>query len=230
MTSETQTDLVVFDLDGTLVELDFTGEGMETVRSDLQEVFEPVGIEREFKPLLTELDEALTELRGTEAKDVFERVSQAAFDAITEMERDAASRLDVYESALTVYEEAVESGATVAIATNNTRGAAEMAIADAGLSEPDLLVALDDVGRPKPNADMLETVLKRSTVTQSKMVMIGDRRSDAVSALRACEGREVTPFTVLIDTDESEEPDDTIDHVVSSVSGVLSVLTLPSAD
>lgn len=228
MTGESSAQLVVFDLDGTLVELDFTGKGMETVRRDLQEVFDPVGIDRDFKPLLTELDEALVELQQTAEAGVVEEVSRAAFDAITEMELDAASRLHVYESASWIYREVIESDATVAIATNNTRGAAEKVIADAEFPGPDLLVALDDVGRPKPNADMLEAVLKRSEVAPSKMAMIGDRRSDALSARRACEGRRVTLVTILIDSDGEEEPGDTVDHVVTSVSDALSVLTFPS--
>jgi HAD superfamily hydrolase (TIGR01549 family) len=223
--SETPIDLVVFDLDGTLVQLDFTGEGMKTVRADLRGIFAEVGINQEFRPLLTTLEEALDTLAESTDTDTAERIQQRAFQCIAAMERDAVSRQHVYDTAQPVLERVVASDSTFAVATNNTREAATRSIADAGFPEPDYLVAVDDVFRPKPNPDMITELLDRIDSKPETLAMIGDRQSDAKSALSACKEPGIRLTTVLIErTDTEQQNHDDIDHVVSSLERVVDIL------
>jgi len=225
--SETPVDLVVFDLDGTLVQFDFTAEGMERVRNALQDVFDEVGIEREFKPLLTELEDALDDVSRSTDTSTAARIRRRAFQQISEMELDAVSRQYVYKGSQPVLEEVASSDATLAVATNNTRDAALRSLEDAGLPEPDYLVAVDDIGRPKPARDMIERLFSRCDSTPDAMVMVGDRPSDATSASRACSGTETDAVTVLLQRDEPGAADhSSIDHTITSLSDLLDVIRL----
>lgn len=214
MTTKQPVDVIVFDLDGTLVKLDFTGEGMENVRRNLRNVFGEVGINRDFKPLLTDLEEALTELSTTVEADTVDRIQTKAFEVIEAMERDAVARQDVYDGAREHLETIAASDAQLAVATNNTRGAAQSAIENAGFPQPDVLVAVDDVGRPKPHPDMLEMVANQCDSIPESIVMIGDRESDAQSAYEAFENTNISITTILINNDSTGE---VVDHTVPSI-------------
>lgn len=225
--SETPVDLVVFDLDGTLVQFDFTAEGMERVRNALQAVFGEVGIEREFRPLLTELEDALDDVSRTTDTSTTNRIRRRAFQQVSEMELDAVSRQQVYEAAHPVLKEVSSSDATLAIATNNTRDAALRSLEDADLPEPDYLVAVDDIGRPKPAQDMIDKLFSRCDSKPDRMVMIGDRPSDAASASRACSGTETDSITLLLRRDEPEPADHSaVDYTISSLSELTDIVRL----
>lgn len=212
-----QPDLIVFDLDGTLVKLDFTGERMEDARRNLQNVFDKVDINQEFKPLLTDLEKALRELSATVEAETANHVQTKAFEVIEALERDAVARQSVCDGAREQLETVAASDAQLAIATNNTRGAAKSAIESAGFAHPDILVALDDAERPKPHPDMLEMVADECGSTPESIVMIGDRESDARSAYEAFEQRNIHLTTVLINNNSTDR---VVDYTMSSITDV----------
>lgn len=212
-------DIIVFDLDGTLVQLDFTGKGMRTVRSNLQGVFKEVGIERDFKPLLSDLTSALEEVSERADEGTARRIHNTAFHQVTAMECDAVSRQHIYEDAATALKQVAASDTTLAIATNNTREAAEAAIDAADFPDPDHLVAVDDVGKPKPDPAMINTLVERLDSQPTSLGMVGDRQSDAESAVMACKGTEITSHTVLVRRDsQSTENPGMVDHTVTSLT------------
>lgn len=214
-------DILVFDLDGTLVQLDFTKDGMEKVRADLQNVFSEAGISRDFKPLLVELEETLNELSAQLEQDVVDELRRRAFEKIATMERDAVSRQHVYPAAKPLLEELNRSTTQVAIATNNTRAAAIESIRMASFPEPDYLVALDDVGKPKPNPDMIELLFENFDQSPECIGMVGDRLSDAKSMHHACEDRGATATTILLDRENKEDQNVTIvDYSIGSLAEI----------
>lgn len=224
-------DLVVFDLDGTLVQLDFTGEGMRQVRSNLQAVFTEVDVNREFKPLLVDLERAFDEVSHKTNADTAEQIRQRAFEQVASMECDAVSRQKVYEEASSAMERVGASGATLAVATNNTRRAAIESLSAAKLPNPDEIVAIDDIGRPKPNPKMIEVLLDQVDPTPTEFAIIGDRRSDAESARQACEGTDISAQTVLLDRDgDIEVASSDIDYTVTSLVEALNVLSIKGSE
>jgi HAD superfamily hydrolase (TIGR01549 family) len=224
-------DLVIFDLDGTLVEMDFTGEGMRTVRSNLQSVFERVDIDREFEPLLVDLEDALETASDTVEDETAAQIREDAFQQVAEMERDAVSRQDEFDDANGVLEQVAASESTLAVATNNTREAARAAIDAANFPEPAHLVAVDDVGHPKPNPAMIDALLERLDDSPTSVAIVGDRESDAESVCRSCEGTETIVHTVLVDrTGVDDEDAPLIDHTVTSLTEALERLPIESEE
>lgn len=221
-------DLVIFDLDGTLVQLDFTAEGMRSVRSNLQPLFAEVGVERKFKPLLVDLTDALEAVSETADENTAARVRDDAFQQVEAMERDAVSRQHVYKDANTVFEQVAASDATLAIATNNTREAAKISIDAAGFPEPDYLVAVDDISRPKPDPAMIDALLDRLNSSPSSMVMIGDKKTDAQSAYQASADTETTVATILVNRDGEKQDSTLVDHNIVSLTEVFEVLSINS--
>lgn len=220
-------DILVFDLDGTLVQLDFTKNGMKTVRAGLQDVFSAAGVEREFKPLLVELEETLDELSTQLEEDTVDDLRQRAFEQIATMERDAVSRQHVYTDAKPLLEQLAPSTTQVAVATNNTRAAATDSIRMAGFPEPDYLVALDDVGKPKPNPDMIELLFDKFDQSPQTIGMVGDRLSDAESMYNACEDKDITVETFLLDRNsEQEQSSPSVDHTIESLSDILEIMSV----
>lgn len=219
-------DVIVFDLDGTLVQLDFTGEGMQTVRSNLQDVFAQFGIECEFRPLLVDLTSALEAVAKRTDKETTQRVRNDAFRQVAAMERDAVSRQHVYEDAPTTMRRVAASDTTLTIATNNTREAAEAAINSADFPDPDNLVAVDDVGKPKPDSGMIKELIGRLDSEPTSLAIVGDRQSDAESAIAACEGTGITAHTVLVCRDgQAPENSEVVDHTVTSLTQALNILS-----
>lgn len=221
-------DLVIFDLDGTLVQLDFTAEGMRSVRSNLQSLFAEVGVERKFKPMLVDLTDALKAVSETADENTAARVRDDAFQQVEAMERDAVSRQHVYKDANTVFEQVAASDATLAIATNNTREAAKISIDAAGFPEPDYLVAVDDISRPKPDPVMIDALLDRLNSSPSSMVMIGDKKTDAQSAYQASADTETTVATILVNRDGEKQDSTLVDHNIVSLTEVFEVLSINS--
>lgn len=221
-------DLVIFDLDGTLVQLDFTAEGMRSVRSNLQSLFAEVGVERKFKPLLVDLTDALEAVSETADENTAARVRDDAFQQVEAMERDAVSRQHVYKDANTVLEQVAASDATLAIATNNTREAAKISIDAAGFPEPDYLVAVDDISRPKPDPAMIDALLNRLNSSPDTMVMIGDKKTDAQSAYQASADTETTVATILVNRDGEKQDSTLVDHNIVSLTEVFEVLSINS--
>ena len=212
-------DILVFDLDGTLVQLDFTKSGMEKVRADLQSVFSEAGVSRDFKPLLAELDETLNELSAQLEQHAVDDLRRRAFEKIATMERDAVSRQHVYPAARPLLEKLGQSTTQVAVATNNTRAAATESIRLAGFPEPDYLVALDDVGKPKPNPDMIELLFAKFDQSPESISMVGDRLSDAESMHHACEDKEARATTILLDRENREDQNaPIIDYNIESLT------------
>ncbi|MXR19080.1 HAD family hydrolase [Halobacterium bonnevillei] len=211
-------DVIVFDLDGTLVQLDFTGEGMQTVRSNLQDVFKQFGVEYEFRPLLVDLTSALEEVAEQTDEETTQRVRNDAFNQVEAMERDAVSRQHIYEDASTTVRRVAASDTTLAIATNNTREAAERAIDAANFPDPDILVAIDDVDKPKPDSEMINELIERLDSEPTSLAIVGDRPGDAESAIAACEGTGITAHTVLVCRDgQAIEDSEVVDDIVTSL-------------
>ncbi|QLH76826.1 HAD family hydrolase [Halosimplex rubrum] len=223
-------DLVIFDLDGTLVQLDFTGNGMQNVRTNLQSVFAEEGINREFSPLLVDLEDALETVSEVADENTAARIHQEAFQVVAEMECDAVSRQEVYNDAKTVLKRVATSDSTLAVATNNTRGAAEAAMDAAGFPEPDYLITVDDVNKPKPDSAMIDALLKQVDHSPTTLAIVGDRISDAESVRRSCVDTDITTHTVLVDrSGENPEDSEIVDHVVTSLTDALDILPIESS-
>ncbi|MFB6097181.1 MAG: HAD-IA family hydrolase [Haloferacaceae archaeon] len=162
-------DAVVFDLDGTLVELDVAWpEVHEQVVEILEDVMDG--------PLS---DYTRPEIMGL-AREV-ERYEQ--LDALlTEYETDGAET----SPALGLLETLPELDCPIGVCTANAPSAAESALEAHGVREHvDVIVARGTIPEEKPHPRPLRECLAGLGVTPGNAVFVGDERSDAETAVSA---------------------------------------------
>jgi len=195
--------LIVFDLDGTLVQLDFTQDGMVKARKQLQQIFSVSGIQSEFKPLHREVYKVLKSPEIGPDNTYSDELRSSVFDVLRGLEQDAVTRLTHYPDAIECYVQCVaDPTISTAIATNNTCLTAKTAIDYVGVPHPDTLVSIEDVQLPKPDPHMLNLVLNRHA-NAMRLIMIGDRYSDIQSAQKASSNHDVELVSILIDRFDS---------------------------
>lgn len=174
---------VLFDLDGTLLELDVD---IEAVRLGLAALFAPFGVTGPFRPILARIDAASEEAgrkggdasalrrqaRGLldEAELVGARVARARPDALAAVRALAAARLPL------------------AIVTDNGRAAVPVALAAAGyeLGAFVAIVTRDEVAQPKPDPAGVRAAadaIRAAGATPAWLV--GDHAKDVESARAA---------------------------------------------
>lgn len=167
--------LVIFDLDGTLVELRVDWQGFrDQLAGVLPDDVLPGGPDRTATWTLARLRERG---KGELADHVLEVLRQA--------ELAGAVRSVPVEAGMDLLRR-VQDGRPLALVTNNTRAAAQEALRRHGLRPAfGTVVALEDVEEHKPHAEGLELVLEREDVDPGDALFVGDGAKDATAAERA---------------------------------------------
>ncbi|MCU0591202.1 MAG: HAD family hydrolase [Desulfobacterales bacterium] len=202
-------DLVVFDKDGTLIELYHYWSQMVALRARL--IREALGLDRDHEAGLRwalGVDEKAGRLRpegpvGLKKREV---VVQAAVDYLAgaglhetkpacaaaferadeESSRDLARFVRPTPGAETLVDALHSHGCRVAIATVDISRRAQLAVDFLGFGgKIDLMVGADQVTRAKPAPDMLHLILKTLAIQASRAVMVGDALTDLQMGLNA---------------------------------------------
>ncbi|WP_436344325.1 HAD family hydrolase [Natronorubrum sp. FCH18a] len=164
----TDYDAVVYDLDGTLVDLDVDWDAVAT---DVLEVYESADVEPPSRDLW--------ELLGT-ANDV--GLADDVESAIAAHERTGAEAAP----RLTHADELLEQAVPVGVCSLNCEAACRIALEAHGLIDAvDAVVGRDTVETQKPHPDpLLETVRKLDAEPETAL-FVGDSARDRVTAERA---------------------------------------------
>jgi phosphoglycolate phosphatase len=202
-------DLVVFDKDGTLIELYHYWSQMVFLRAKL--ICEALQIDPAHEPGLRwalGVDEKAGRLRpeGPVGLKKREIVIQAAVDYLAGLGCRDAQRTcaEAFERADDIsgrelqrsvrpVRGAVEllgtlkrAGCRVAVATVDVSRRARLAMDFLGVSSDiDLVVGGEEVARPKPDPEMLHLILERLGVDRSRAVMVGDALNDVQMGINA---------------------------------------------
>ncbi|MBI5579205.1 MAG: HAD family hydrolase [Deltaproteobacteria bacterium] len=194
--------LVIFDKDGTLIELHHYWSQMVALRARL--ICEALGLGREHEAGLRwalGVDESAGCLRpgGPVGLKKREIVIKAAFDYLDGIGRadtlrlceQAFERADEISSAdlsrfirpirgaVSLMAALRDRGCRVALATVDVSRRARLAMEYMGVSDTlDLLVGGEEVARSKPDPEMIHIILDRLGVDRSQAVMVGDALND----------------------------------------------------
>lgn len=168
-------ELVIFDLDGTLVHLDVDWQGFrDRLAGFLDEDVLPAGADRPATWTLARLAD-----RGED------EASARVLQILRSVELGGAVRSDPLEPGMTLFRR-VQDGRPLALVTNNTRAAAQEALRRHGLRPHfEKVVALEDMDRHKPDPDGLEQVLSAFDVPRENVLFIGDGAKDRKAAEQA---------------------------------------------
>lgn len=201
--------LVVFDKDGTLIELYQYWSQMVALRARL--ICEALGIGAEHQAGLRwalGVDEKAGRLRpeGPVGLKKREIVIQAAVDylagaglrdaravcaaAFERADEESICSLERFvrptPGAATLVDALHSNGCRIAVATVDISRRAQLAVDWLGVGDKiDLVVGADQVARPKPAPDMIYLILKTLDIEPSRAVMVGDALTDIQMGLKA---------------------------------------------
>jgi phosphoglycolate phosphatase len=164
-------DAVVYDMDGTLVELDVD---WATVEESVAAVYEEAGVDPDGRSLWEFLEDA-------REHDLFEPVNAA----IAEYEREGARR----SSRLPLADEPESIARPIGVCSLNCSGACEIALERHGLADHvSAVIGRDSVGTWKPDPEPLLATVDALGVDPADAVFVGDSARDKLTAERAGTG------------------------------------------
>ncbi|MEM3510878.1 MAG: HAD family hydrolase [Nitrososphaerales archaeon] len=178
-------DLVIFDLDGTLVEFRYRfKEAKISVLKILAEMGISLSDEALRKSTQDIFDEIVFQVKRLGSLDLDE-VMRRVSEVIDEYEMEAALTTRLFEDTLQVLQALKKLGLKLALVTNNGRKATEFMIKKFGLEGFfDAIITRNDGLRLKPYPDGIKWVLGRFAVSESRAMFVGDSPID-VKAGRA---------------------------------------------
>jgi len=202
-------DLVVFDKDGTLIELYHYWSQMVALRARL--ICEALGLGNEHEAGLRwslGVDEKAGRLRpegpvGLKKREIVLkaatdylddvgrkdtlRLCEQAFEQADEISsRDLGGFVRPIQGAVSLLRALHDRGCRVALATVDVSRRARLAMEFMGVSSAlDLVVGGEEVSRSKPDPEMIHLILDRLRVDRSQAVMVGDALNDVQMGLNA---------------------------------------------
>lgn len=202
-------ELVIFDKDGTLMELHHYWADMSALRANIiteklglssdqrLQMLYAMGVDAQHKKLLS---------NGPVGIKKREIVMQAAIDYLAsighegtrsvchevfeEVDRISTTLLDKLVIPIPGASELVDllkkNGCKIAIATTDRSYRAALAMIAMGFDKNiDLIVGADDVSEPKPNPEMVYYILEKMMVEKSHTLMVGDAITDVEMGISA---------------------------------------------
>ena len=181
--SDQKPKLVIFDLDGTILNLPIN---YDKVRNELKTVFKSFGVEMEFKPILPSIDTALSTLKSDYGIQKFDEISTIVYRVIEKYEIEAAKEAKPIAGAEETLNKLKQLGIKMAIFSRNGRSGVVVSLKKTKLEEYfDVIVAREDVRQQKPDAAGIETILKMIDMKSEEAIMVGDHIFDIMAARNA---------------------------------------------
>lgn len=186
-------DAVLFDFDGTLVDLNIDFDRM---RRDVEALLPQHGLSLEGNEHLYTLEligESVKTLVAQEGESAAEAFRRAAHAAIVAVELEAAAQAEIHDRVPELLQDLERRGLKIGIVTRNCRVAVERILGQNTLPH-DVLVTRDDVDQVKPHPEHLTTALRELGVPAERALMVGDHPMDIKA------GRIIGARTVAVST------------------------------
>ena len=172
---------VVFDLDGTLLDLPVE---IEQARADIAEMFAKRGYHQPIRPILPAINQAAATIADND-EEIYPLII-AARAILDKAETLAAAKAVLRPGALETLDILKRQGVALGIVTNNSRACIPAALAILKSHASDFVVSTrDDVRRPKPAPDGLIRVASKLAEAGEIMWFIGDSPVDISAAVAA---------------------------------------------
>lgn len=176
---------LVFDLDGTLVDLPVA---IDALRGEVESILAAAGLPGPARPILGAIAAAEAAGQGEAAA--------RARRAIDEAERRAASAAQPCAGAAEALRRARAAGAAVGVLTNNGRSCVAAALAAIGVDAATLpVVSRDEVAAPKPDPAGLVALCGRLAPGGGRVAFVGDGPADVGAAAAA---RPLVPHELVV--------------------------------
>jgi len=177
--------LVLFDLDGTLIEFNYN---YSLARRIIIEKLVEMGVERSIlsdsKPASVNLEEAVSFMRGKGLnEEQLRALRRRVYEAVEPLELEAAGNPVVRDGIVELLNWLVGTGVKMAVCTNNCRKASSIILEKSGLKAFFKHVfTRDDVERIKPFPDLILKACKVIGVPPEETIHVGDSPIDVAAA------------------------------------------------
>lgn len=214
---------VLFDLDGTLVDL---GVDIEAVRARLAAMFAPYGYRQRFAPILSRIAEASAFAGADEAERA--ALLGRAMALLADAEREAALTATPIDGAREVVDALTAAAVPIGIVTNNGRACVEPALARLGGHGSWRVVVSRDDAPAKPDPSGLVSAARTLLPAGGTLWFVGDGDRDIAAAKAAKAQHDVAVTSVAFvrganaERIAAAEPDEQIDDL----RGLLAVVGL----
>lgn len=168
--------LVVFDLDGTIADLDVDWQGL---RTELHWHFNShYQFDSDFTPFDKEIERA--------GEDLGDKALGEAYEIVERYELENIENVTPIAGSLELVRYLKRDGKTVAILSSNTRSAIELALGFLKIRQYfDIIAGKEDVRKHKPDPEGLLLIRGKAGVGTAEVCLIGDRSTDMECATNA---------------------------------------------
>ena len=209
-------DTVLFDFDGTLVEIDIDFAGM---RRGVISLGLEYGVSSESELYVLESLEDISRRLMQQDADRAEEFRRRAEKLIVDIELEAAAEARVMLRADEALRELKHRGTSIGIVTRNCRPAVMRSLEIARFAH-DALLTRDDVKRVKPDPQHLLDALNLLDSKPEKALMVGDHPMDVLAGKRAG----MRAAAVLTSRPKVDFEEVSPDLILEDVAGLLEVL------
>ncbi|MHA1116389.1 MAG: HAD family hydrolase [Candidatus Heimdallarchaeum aukensis] len=175
--------LIIFDLDGTLVQSNIL---YSTIKSELKDLLKSIIGEElysEFVSIPRSILEILTFISKHDNSGFY---SKKAWEIVEKYEIKGYEHATIHDDVLPTLKILKEKGATIAILTNNSKKLTDFAMKQFNLNKYiDYVVTRDDVEKVKPDPEGIYKIMKKFNKDKEETLFIGDSWLDAESAFNA---------------------------------------------
>lgn len=176
---EREIDLVLFDLDGTLLKLNFDSEPM---RKDIHNFYlSEYGINEQFKPVLEKIakcQEALTSQKGEEeAKEA----TKKALEILEFHEREAIFNSHLLPYSMEAILRFIEHGVRTGILSRTSKRVVLDTLKKYDLGPFDIVIGREDTKETKPSPEPVFLAMKKFRIKPERCLVVGDHPYDIIS-------------------------------------------------
>ncbi|UJG43544.1 MAG: HAD family hydrolase [Candidatus Heimdallarchaeum endolithica] len=175
--------LIIFDLDGTLVQSNILYSEIKKELKDLLKGIISKELYEEFVSIPRSILEILSYISKNDSSCFY---SKKAWEIVENYEIKGYENATIHDDVLPTLKILKEKGATIAILTNNSRKLTDFAMKQFNLNKyVDFVVTRDDVERVKPDPEGIYKIMKKFNRSKEETLFIGDSWLDAESAFNA---------------------------------------------
>ncbi len=210
-------DTIIFDLDGTLLNLDIN---YEVLRKRLNKYFLKFGLDLNFKPILETIENAINYLgfKGYEIK----KNRKYVFKIIEKYETEAAEKTRLFRGVKNLLVWLKKKDKKLAIASRNGNKAVIKSLKKTGVYKYfDYISGRDDVEKQKPHEMQIKKIMSKLNSRSEDTLMVGDHIYDIKS------GKGANVFCVGVLTgnfDKTSFEENGADAVLESVVQIKNLL------
>ncbi len=223
-------DSVVFDMDGTLLDLPVA---IEDVRRRLDRLFGPMGYADGFRPILPCIERA-ARCVGTSPREVRHYRNQARH-ILTQAEVMGAQNATARPGAVALVASLVQHDVPLGLVTDNGRACIKLALEQAGFAPQwwpeDRIVSRDDVSKPKPNPEGVIRLAEKLANAGRTVWYVGDSVRDIAAGQAAnAELPNKRVATIAVDggrSSASELAKQSPTNHIPDISGVHGIIHIP---